>query len=38
MVESLYNELIESLEQKHLLNIDLVIKAYKIASKQLWRT
>lgn len=32
MVESLYNELIESLEQKHLLNIDLVIKAYKIAS------
>lgn len=31
MVESLYRELIESLEQKHLLNIDLVIKAYNIA-------
>lgn len=32
MVEELYEKLIKSLEQKHLLNIDLVIKAYKIAS------
>ncbi|MBE5745802.1 MAG: HD domain-containing protein [Clostridiales bacterium] len=32
MVESLYKDLISNLEQKHLLNIDLVIKAYNIAS------
>jgi len=32
MVQQIYNELIESLEKKHLLNIDLVIKAYNIAS------
>lgn len=31
MVEELYESLIRNLEQKHLLNIDLVIKAYKIA-------
>lgn len=32
MVEKIYNDLIQSLEQKHLLNIDLVVKAYNIAS------
>lgn len=33
MVEEIYRDLIDSLEKKHLLNIDLVIKAYNIASK-----
>lgn len=37
MVEKLYNNLIESLEAKHLLNIDLVIKAFNIA-KSLHKT